>query len=161
MFFFCFFLKGGLFRDENGVYRCLCLYHLFGFWNSSLFTLNVHFSHFCSGQKRPGYVITSRLGVCLSSPSHNVTVNLQSHSVRNPPPLLFAAAVVSQSPQQCSNLLILIRGASFSLSLALPTWRSQFSVSTLAAAAQLGNFSFLSYGHVNQCLFRQQFKQDQ
>lgn len=33
------------------VYCYRSLYHLFGFWNSAVFILNVHVSHFCSDQK--------------------------------------------------------------------------------------------------------------
>lgn len=40
-----------VFSDKKIVYCYLCLYHLFCFWYSALFILNVRVSHFCSDQK--------------------------------------------------------------------------------------------------------------
>lgn len=118
------------------VYRYLSLYHLFCFWNSALFTLNVHVSHFCSDQK-PGHTTSFRVQSlffiikpwCCSKLS-------QVLFCEESPAFLKEAAVVSKP----HNNVHICWSSQGNLS-SPPPGRSQFSVSSLTAAAALvGNF---------------------
>lgn len=92
-------VSGSLFGMKT-VYWSLCLCHLFCFWNSAVFILNAHVSHFCSDQKN---LDTLQASGQISVYYHKarllceVPVNyFKSHFLRNPLSLSWNSAGVSK-----------------------------------------------------------------
>lgn len=108
-----------LLRDEPFVYSYFCLCYLICFWNSALFILKAHVSHFCSDQK-----------------------NLDACQAQGPPSVYYHRA--RQRGDATVNLIAGGTKLRSPPSPLCPRRTSQARLSSLAAAAELsGGISFL------------------